>query len=47
MPKFFINFRNGDKIIKDDQGDDYPNLEAAREAAFAVCPGVGRGERSL
>ena len=34
MPKFFINFRNGDKIMKDPQGIDLLGLDEAREAAL-------------
>jgi hypothetical protein len=34
MPKFFINFRNGDKIMKDLDGIDAPSLDKAREAAL-------------
>jgi hypothetical protein len=34
MPKFFINSRNGDKIMKDLDGIDVPSLDKAREAAL-------------
>jgi hypothetical protein len=35
MPRFFINFRNGDKIVQDDVGQDFPGLYEARHAALA------------
>jgi hypothetical protein len=34
MARFYINFRNGDEIAKDDEGLDLPNLEEARAAAL-------------
>jgi hypothetical protein len=34
MPRFYIHFRNGDIIAKDDEGQDLPGLEEAREAAM-------------
>jgi len=36
MPKFFINFRNANKIVaKDEIGIDVPGLKEARAAAIA------------
>jgi hypothetical protein len=34
MARFYINFRNGDEIAKDDEGQDLPGLEEARTAAL-------------
>jgi hypothetical protein len=34
MPIFYINFRNGDQIAKDDVGQDLPGLEEAKAAAM-------------
>jgi hypothetical protein len=35
MPRFFINYRRGDQIAKDDEGRDYPSLDDVRSAAMA------------
>ena len=34
MPRFYINFQNGDRISKDDEGIELPSLEEARKAAL-------------
>jgi hypothetical protein len=34
MARFYINFRNGNEIAKDDEGQDLPGLEEARAAAL-------------
>ena len=34
MPRFYINFRNGDQIAKDDIGIELPSLEEARVVAL-------------
>jgi len=34
MARFYINFRNGDEIAKDDEGQDLPGLEEARATAL-------------
>jgi uncharacterized protein DUF6894 len=34
MARFYINFRNGNQIAKDDEGQDLPGLEEARAAAL-------------
>jgi hypothetical protein len=34
MPRFYINFRNGDEIAKDDIGIELPSLEEARVVAL-------------
>ena len=33
-PRFYINFRNGDQIAKDDIGIELPSLEEARVVAL-------------
>jgi hypothetical protein len=33
MPRFYIHFRNGDKIATDDTGLDLPGLEEAKATA--------------
>ena len=33
MPRFYINFQNGDRISKDDEGIELPSLVEARKAA--------------
>lgn len=42
MPRFFIDFEDGDQSLKDDEGEEYPSLEAARDAAIAALPDIGR-----
>ncbi len=42
MPRFFIDFEDGAQSLKDDEGEEYPNLEAARDAAIAALPDIGR-----
>ena len=37
MLKFYINFRNGDQIAKDDEGQDFPGLEEAEAAALVAA----------
>jgi hypothetical protein len=34
MPKFYINFQNGDQLAKDDVGVELPSLERAWKAAL-------------
>ena len=40
MARFYINFRNGDEIAKDDEGQDLPGLEEARAAALVSAPEI-------
>lgn len=42
MPRFFIDYEDGDQSLRDDDGDEYPSLEAARDAAIAALPDIGR-----
>jgi hypothetical protein len=30
MPRFFINFRNGETTVEDDTGQDFPSLNDAK-----------------
>jgi hypothetical protein len=34
MPRFYINFQNGDQLAKDDVGLELPSLEAAWKTAL-------------
>jgi hypothetical protein len=36
MPKFFIHSRRGGEIVRDDEGQELPGLEAAQAAATAT-----------
>jgi len=37
MPRFFINIRDGDRLIEDEEGSVLPDVEAAcREAVLAA-----------
>lgn len=42
MPRYFIDFQDGALWLKDDEGHEYENLQAARDAAIAALPDVGR-----
>ncbi|GJD66062.1 DUF6894 family protein [Methylobacterium frigidaeris] len=42
MPRFFIDYEDGAQSLRDDEGEEYPSLEAARNAAIAALPDVGR-----
>ncbi|MFH6787108.1 MULTISPECIES: DUF6894 family protein [Methylobacterium] len=42
MPRFFIDYQDGDQSLPDDDGDEYPSVEAARDAAIAALPDIGR-----
>ena len=35
MPRFYIHFQNSEIIAKDDQGQDLPSLQEAKETAMA------------
>jgi hypothetical protein len=37
MPRFYINFRNGNQIAQDDEGQDMPGLEEAKAAAVLAA----------
>lgn len=42
MPRYFLDFQDGDLWLKDEDGQDYENLQAARDAAIAALPDIGR-----
>jgi len=42
MPRYFIDYEEGVKRLVDEEGTDYPDLTAARDAAIAALPDVGR-----
>jgi hypothetical protein len=33
MRRFYFHLRAGDKLLRDDEGEDFPDLSAARRAA--------------
>ena len=35
MPRFFLNIRDGDTLIRDPEGSEFPDLETARAEAMA------------
>lgn len=35
MPRFYLHLQSGDKITQDEEGDDLPGAEKAREKALA------------
>jgi hypothetical protein len=37
MPRFYFNFRNGDRLAKDDEGQDLPGLEEAKAVALVAA----------
>ncbi|SRR6266404_690232 len=52
MPRFYINFRNGDEIAQDREGTELPSLEAAKELAMnsareLLADSVKTGSKSL
>ncbi|GJD52506.1 hypothetical protein OPKNFCMD_5272 [Methylobacterium crusticola] len=42
MPRFFIDCQDGTLWLKDEEGEEYDTLKAARDAAIAALPDVGR-----
>lgn len=42
MPRFFIDFEDGALRLVDDEGQDFDSLQAARDAAIAALPDIGR-----
>lgn len=43
MPRFFFDISDG-VITKDDEGLEYPNAHAARDAAIRTLPDIAREE---
>jgi hypothetical protein len=37
MPRFYFNFRNGDLLAKDDEGQDLSGLEEAKTIALVAA----------
>lgn len=42
MPHYFIDYEEAEKRLVDEEGSDYPDLTAARDAAIAALPDIGR-----
>ena len=42
MPRYFIDTNDDDVFVADDEGQDLPNAEAAREVAQAALPDMAR-----
>ena len=42
MPRYFLDFLDGEMWLKDDEGQEYESLQAARDAAIAALPDIGR-----
>ncbi len=44
MPRFFVDFRDGDNFYKDEQGIDVADFEQARNEAIALLPQVAKDQ---
>ncbi|GJD66870.1 hypothetical protein MPEAHAMD_7069 [Methylobacterium frigidaeris] len=42
MPRYFLDFQDGALWLKDEEGQEYESLQAARDAAIAALPDIGR-----
>lgn len=42
MPRYFIDFQDGSLWLRDEEGQEYENLQAARDAAIGALPDIGR-----
>ena len=42
MPRYFIDTSDGDTFVHDDEGHDFPDASAARDAAQAALPDIAR-----
>ncbi len=42
MPRFFIDTSDGDLSLRDEDGYDLPDMQAARVAAIDALPGMAR-----
>ncbi|WP_425324345.1 DUF6894 family protein, partial [Methylobacterium frigidaeris] len=38
MPRYFLDFQDGALWLKDEEGQEYESLQAARDAAIAALP---------
>jgi hypothetical protein len=44
MPRFYFDISDGSEIGRDDEGLEFPSLEAARSAALATLGEIARDE---
>lgn len=42
MPRYFIDYSDGPVLLRDEEGQCYQDLRAARDAAIAALPDIGR-----
>nr|WP_137828301.1 hypothetical protein [Methylobacterium sp. L1A1] len=42
MTRYYLDFQDGEMWLKDEEGQEYDSLQAARDAAIAALPDVGR-----
>ena len=42
MPRYFIDYDDGGLRLADEEGQEFDSLQAARDAAIAALPDVGR-----
>lgn len=42
MPRYFIDYADGQRSLQDEEGHCYADLRAARDAAIAALPDIGR-----
>ena len=42
MPRFFFDTDDGERQDRDDEGQELPDMEAARKAAIGVLPDMAR-----
>lgn len=42
MPRYFTDYQDGTLWLKDEEGQEYDTLQAARDAAIAALPDIGR-----
>ena len=42
MPRFYFDVREGAKFVPDDQGMEFPNLDAAEREAAVSAASIGR-----
>lgn len=42
MPRYFMDFQDGPVWLEDEEGQEYDTLRAARDAAIAALPDIGR-----
>ena len=43
MPRFFIDLHDGNNFIKDDQGFDLPDIDAAHERLVRIMAKIAQG----